>query len=508
MSALFIIVILALVVGYQFGRLTVTTPTADIPVMTVTSVSTASVTQTEIGIVTKIDASTTTTTLTIVSTSTRLPATATSTAITTSTTTTSLVKTSTETTTIMIPTTSTVITTSTATKINTVTTTTTATRTTTTTITAQSSGKTVYAVDIVNGRLVDSSGNNHTMIGINYGDIPKSFQSGNYTTDALRIKNAGFNTVKLVKEWGALENSLSPSIFTYNYTELQLMMQQINNLTQNNINVVIKLHADSKIPSHAQNLQRFLGSQYCAPPGVYESEFTTGFYTTSYLASGTTGHAHLTNLWLKISELTRSNPRVIGFDILNEPTYCVYTSPYESAIIHDGWHQRISETTQALRNNGDNRIIFAEEAPSFEYYIRFKPWSDPKIVSSLHWYRAVYQTYSKTGTFAACWSDQQTLQNYWSNVSGPLGFPCSTDPTWIEQAQQKYPNQLFEVGEFGGITGNTPGDINQQWIRNSIALFEAKKMIGWFYWSSIETGTWIQDITTTVAIPNTSPKPK
>ena len=513
MSAFFTVVVLASVIGYQVGVASTTSAAADAPVVTVTSVSTTSVTRTEIGSVVKIDASTTTTTFTVTATSTQLPATATTTTTTvvtatstttkTSTTITPFTKTSTKTITTTIPTTSTIITTSTATKIRT--TTTIETRTTTTTVTTPWSGKTVYAVDIVNGQLVDSSGDRFTMIGVNYGDIPESFQSGDYAADAQNIKNAGFNTVKLVKEWGALENSLSPAVYSYNYTELQIMMQQIGNLTQNNINIVIKLHADAKIPAHAQNLKRFLGAQYCAPPGTYESDFSTSFYTTSYLTSGATGHAHLTNLWLKISEMTRGNPRVIGFDILNEPTYCSYTSKYESSIIHDGWHQRIDETTQALRNDGDTRIIFAEEAPSFEYYVRFTPWSDPKIVSSLHWYRAVYRTTSRTGTFAACWSDPQTLQNYWSNIPGPLGTQCTSDPTWIEQAQQKYPKQLFEIGEFGGISGNSPGDINQQWIQNSVALFQTKGMIGWFYWSSAETGTWIQDLTAT-AILSTSVK--
>ncbi len=514
-SAFVTVVVLASVIGYQAGTAATTDAAADTSVVTVTSMSTTSVTRIENGTMVKIDSSATTTTLTVTATPTQLPAqatsttttviTATSTATTTSTSTKTapFTKTSTKTTTTTIPTTSTITKTSTATKVKT--TTIIETRTTTTTVTTPWSGRTVYTVDIVDGQLVDTSGRKFTMIGVNYGDIPESFQSGNYTVDALNIRKAGFNTVKLVKEWGALENSLSPSVYTYNYTELQLMMWQIGNLTQNNVNVVVKLHADAKIPAHAQSLKRFLGAQYCGPPGTYESDFSTGFYTTSYLTSGASGHAHLTNLWLKISEMTRSNPRVIGFDIMNEPTYCAYTSQYESSILHDGWYQRIAETTQALRNDGDNRIIFAEEAPSFEYYVRFKPWSDPKIVSSLHWYRAVYRTSSRTGTYAACWSDPQTLQNYWSNIAGPPGSPCTPDPTWIEQAQQKYPKQLFEIGEFGGISGNSPGDIDQQWIKNSIALFQTKGMIGWFYWSSVETGTWIQDLTAPATL-NAPPK--
>ena len=348
--------------------------------------------------------------------------------------------------------------------------------------------KIVYAVDIVDGQLVDSAGNKFTMIGFNYGDIPENFKSGSYATDAQNIKNAGFNTVKLVKEWGALENSSSPSVFTYNNDEFTEMMNQIGNLTQQGVNVVVKIHADSDTHLNGQHLKQFLGSQYCAT-SPYSSDFTRIFYNTSYLTDDASGHSHLLKLWLKISQMTRNNSRVIGLDIMNEPTTC---SRNVNVSIQKEWHQRINEIVQVLRSDGDNRIIFAEEAPFFEYYQNFIGWNDSKIVSSIHWYRAAYKT--KAGSYQACLSDPQSLQHYWGNIEHS-GTKCSDVALWVEQAQQKYPNQLFEVGEFGNIYENNPGDINQQWIRNSVDLFKAKNMVGWFYWSSEETGTWTSDLT-------------
>jgi len=355
------------------------------------------------------------------------------------------------------------------------------------------------ALNIINKQLVDSTGKKVTLVGINYGDIPENFKSGNYATDAQNIKNAGFNAVKLVKEWGSLENSANSSSFTYNSVGMNKMMQQITELTKRGIYVVVKLHADkdTSISGNTTNLTQFLGAQYC-PTGLYDSKFTEGFYTSSASQSNTSGDAHLVKLWLEISKRTRNNPLVIGFDILNEPTYCS-GSP---TTIQTAWHQRIKEIAQALRNDGDNRIIFAEEAPMFYHpYKTFQSYSDPKIISSIHWYKAEYKTTATSGTWKACWSDINIFRLYWNAGPIPTGTSCSSqEPTWLQQAQNNNPNQLFEVGEFGDIYRNAAGGTDQAWNLNMISLFKEKSMIGWFYWSSEETGTWINDLISTKPI--------
>ncbi len=92
-----------------------------------------------------------------------------------------------------------------ATTTTTTTITSTSTVTSTTTTTTSQSGVT-YAVDIVNGQLVDASGKKYRKVGVNYGDHPEGIQSGNYTTDAQIVADYGFNTVKLVKEGGCLRD--------------------------------------------------------------------------------------------------------------------------------------------------------------------------------------------------------------------------------------------------------------------------------------------------------------
>ncbi len=349
-----------------------------------------------------------------------------------------------------------------------------------------------YAVDLVGGKLVDQSGSGVTLVGMNYGDHPRNFKSADFSADAKRIREAGFTSVMFTKEWGSLENGKDPSDFSYNETEMLTMMQQIGNLTENGINVVIKLHADYDKEKNGKNLQQFLGNQYCNQPGNYSSRFSENFYNTSYLKDKATGQSHLLSLWLKISQMTRNNPNVIGFDLMNEPTYCEYEYKVGTRV-HDGWHDRVSEIIEALRKDGDNRIVFVEEAPFFEFYSRFKPWTDPKVVSSIHWYRGV-QDHTETGSYRACWSDYSTLSGLWSDTDAPGLEACTNSAMGIKQAQEKYPDQLFMVTEFGDIFGNKAGDGNETWINNSVRLFKDSGVIGWFYWSSGETGTWIKNL--------------
>src|SRR6266446_2312739 len=355
----------------------------------------------------------------------------------------------------------------------------------------------------VNGpRIVDANGHQVTLIGLSYGDHPRNLPAltGDPVADALRIKNMGFNAVRLVKEWRALENSSSPRDISYNGDNITLLSKQIDALTGQGLYVIIKLHADADNSYDNQSLMRFLEpSQYCNAYGDYLSKMSDTFFMTNSSLT-TSGFYHLTQLWLKISHITSTNPLVVGYDILNEPVNCSTTSP---PIIRAAWHSRIGELIKAFREAKDNRIVFVQEAPFFSYYgggtggAVFSPYSDPlsNTVSSIHWYRDEHSVRSRS--WQACSGDLETLQKYYGNgnVTGPSVSNCSSTRIYAYQAQQNFPDQAFDIGEFGAIWGNNPGDVNEQWIVNSTLLFRQRQLTGWFYWSSNSTGTWIPDIT-------------
>ncbi len=350
--------------------------------------------------------------------------------------------------------------------------------------------------------IIDQHGTPVSLVGVNYGDLPDGtpqFNNGNPVTDAQTIRAAGFNTVNIDREWGRLENSASPTTFNYNDTSFETLRSQVVAMTNAGLYSVIRLYADYDNIQDHDSLIRFLTAQeWCDSPGTYNTQMSDGFYTTA--ADSSSGWAHLTQLWLKISGLFLNNTKVIGYDLLNEPSRgCNPIISNDS--IRTAWHSRIKELATALREKGDTKILFVEEAPFFTYYgsllagVTFKPYEDPRNnwVSSLHWYRGEYKTTS--GTWQACYGDYSTLSGYYSNSPPIDASRCSDVGLWVQQAQQAYPNVAFEVGEFGDIYGNVARDINEQWILNSISIFKNNHLAGWAYYGEQTTGTWISDMT-------------
>jgi PKD repeat protein len=354
------------------------------------------------------------------------------------------------------------------------------------------------ALHVKDSQIVDNGNNTVSLVGLNYGDYPNDvypnqFNTGNLTRDAIDIRNAGFNVVNLVEEWANLEHSTSPSTFAYDTAAWSLMQARMTALTHQGIYTIIKLHADSESQANLDTLLGFLGrGQYCASKGDFLTSLSDSFYSHSANSNPNSGIAHLTNLWLKMSNVTRNNSLVIGFDLLNEPWVCSNSSLSKSQV-HDYWHSRVSEITSLIRQANDNRIIFVEEAPNYYGLQYFQPYSDANTVTSIHWYRGAYKPGS--GSYTACNSEYATLYGYFSNVKRSGNGECSSqEADFIVQAQHKYPDQAFMIGEFGNIYGNKQGDNSQQWIQESIHLFKDQHMAGWIYWSSGDKGSWLGDL--------------
>jgi hypothetical protein len=272
------------------------------------------------------------------------------------------------------------------------------------------------------------------------------------------------------------------------------MQSRITALTSQGIYVIVKLHADSEQWTMYNNLMQILGpAQYCAGKGDFLTAMGDSFYSTSANYDPYSGMAHLTAIWLRISNMTRMNSFVIGFDLLNEPWYCSDTTQLTHQQIHDYWYSRVSEITTTIRSHNDNRIIFVEEAPNYDGYIFFRPYPDSNTVSSIHWYKGAYQ--SSNAYYVACNGDYASLFNYWSNISNSHNGACADqDPQQILQAHLKYPNQAFMVGEFGNIYNNKIDDVSDHWIQSSIQLFHDQGIAGWIYWSSGDDGSWVKDL--------------
>src|SRR2546425_12434188 len=93
---------------------------------------------------------------------------------------------------------------------------------------------TLSALHVDGARIVDANGHEVTLVGLNYGDHPVNVPAltGDPVVDASKIKGMGFNAVRLVTEWGALENSSSPSDISYNEGNLTLLSRRGVDLTR------------------------------------------------------------------------------------------------------------------------------------------------------------------------------------------------------------------------------------------------------------------------------------
>ncbi len=372
-------------------------------------------------------------------------------------------------------------------------------------------GSQLLGLHVSGSRIVDQNGNPVTLVGLNYGDIPNDYPGGcsggnifhtcNPVSDAQNIKSSGFNAVNLVVEWNAFETSFSPSTYTYSSTYEQTLLARVNALTGQGLYVIVKLHGDATCYSGTgvacNSLQNFLGSGFCGGPG---SSMGDSFYSTSAITNGSPA-SHLLKLFERISNDTATNSNVIGYDLLNEPWYCSGHS-LTSQQIRTDWHLRVGEIIIAMRPR-DHRIFFVEEAPNYEHYAAFtaNDISDTNWLSSEHFYQGEYKTSSSSGTWQACFGDYATLSGLWGNT--PSSGSCAHNTgLQVAQAQANFPNHAFMVGEFGDIYGNSPGDINEQWMTNAATVFRNFGTVGWIYWSSGSTGTWIKDITSLSLKPN------
>ncbi|MBI2936585.1 MAG: PEGA domain-containing protein [Thaumarchaeota archaeon] len=360
-------------------------------------------------------------------------------------------------------------------------------------------------LQVSGNQIVDAYGSPVKMVGINYGHFKGAYglDPRNYHQEAINIKNDGFNAVRLVVEWGNLETSANPSVFTYNETGINDVLNMIDELTGQGLYVIIKLHTDGEPRFRYVNLKNFLGDQYCNEDPDIGNAFNTrlgdNFYYQSRAANPTGPFAHFSAMWEKLSETTRNNDKVAGYDLLNEPWTCITKTASEAVPIRAGWVNRVNELISDLRSNGDNKIIFVEPAPMWSRFgdeyvgFTFTKQSDNNVVYSWHWYEGLA---SHSGAMTTCsgFPSMENLTRLWGNITLDVDISCKDTPVWLKQAQDAYPNVPFDIGEFGNIYTNSEGDEDQQWIQNSIILFKAKNVTGYFYWSSKTTGTWISDI--------------
>lgn len=174
--------------------------------------------------------------------------------------------------------------------------------------------------------------------GMEYGDDWNGWTGQTYfeipsntaiTAEIAYYKAKGMNIVRLPISWERIQYTLNGPLTT---TYVNGMMNYINKFTAAGFQVVLDLHAYAR---YAQNTHNASGVQQSG-------------YTQRTMGDGFLTFAHLTDVWTKLTNLVKANPRVI-LGLMNE----AHDFPIQSA----AWFAGIQNVVNAIRAAGSTQLI-------------------------------------------------------------------------------------------------------------------------------------------------------
>jgi aryl-phospho-beta-D-glucosidase BglC (GH1 family) len=274
--------------------------------------------------------------------------------------------------------------------------------------------------------------------------------------DADNIKSYGFNTIRLVTYWECIEISNSPSEFSYDENYIDLIQQTVEAYNEKGIYVIIDLHEHGS----SNELGKFV------PTLGSDTDFADAFYSD---ASPTSAREHLKRLWLKLSENFKDISGVAGYDLCNEPHRS--SGPLSFQQVADYWFDIADYVISALRDVGDNHIVFVNFSPWARYAgFMSRKLNDDNVLYSPHFYQG-HGLEAQT----VAYNDYVSLQNDFEND--------------INSKMTEF-NVPFVMEEQGfGVRIIIEGDEYDIWLKNSITIHKTNpNMQGWLYWCYIAYG--------------------
>jgi endoglucanase len=174
--------------------------------------------------------------------------------------------------------------------------------------------------------------------------------------DIAQLKTWGFNSVRLPLHYEYFVNSETPDI--WNDQGFTILDNIISWCSAAGIYVIIDLHA---APGGQSN--NAISDYDNTKPSLWESE---------------ANKTKTVELWKKISARYKLEPWVAGYDLINEPAWNLPNGTALRSI-----YDRI---TTAIRNNGDNHMLFIEGNWYANDYSGLTPAWDPNMVYVFHKY--------------------------------------------------------------------------------------------------------------------------
>ncbi|MGA2239457.1 MAG: cellulase family glycosylhydrolase [Candidatus Bathyarchaeia archaeon] len=339
----------------------------------------------------------------------------------------------------------------------------------------QGAGATSLSNVMVVGNNVESQGSPLFLVGANVrGEAFNPIRDGKlddwYTyrvQDAQNIRSYGFNVIRLVTYWEQLETSTSPTLFSYNNSYLQQLVQTVQTYNQYGVYVYIDLHEHGAL----NTLGKFI------PIVGNDVTFGDAFYNDT---SASSAREHLRQLWLMLSGTFRDDSGVIGYGICNEPHHSGSLTDQQVA---NYWFDIADYVIGSLRSVGDSHIVFVNFAPysqTTKYMSR--KLNDNNVVYEVHFYYGI-----DTGSNTLVNNDYNWLLTQ---------FNTSVKPRLVQFGVP------YIIGEFGFETHQvSPGDGMDIWIKNVLTILKSQPNVqGWLYWSydedagNLRGGGWQQTL--------------
>lgn len=238
--------------------------------------------------------------------------------------------------------------------------------------------KALQDIHVEDGRFVDADGRTVLLRGVNVIDKWRFAGDGNLVpdfdeSDAARLRDAGFNSVRLGITWDAVEQTRG----TYDQAYLAEIRRLLDLLMDHQIVAVLDMHQDvwsEYIGS--DGAPQWADPQCNVPPSVPLSE-TTGQWVAQYgspdveaawanfwndgfgaadpFCTGPVQSAFV-NTWGRVAASLGDHPALVGYDVLNEPWPSSPPGVFEQVHLYP-FYELVAET---IRGTDPDAIIFYE----------------------------------------------------------------------------------------------------------------------------------------------------
>lgn len=248
-----------------------------------------------------------------------------------------------------------------------------------------------------------------------------------------RIKDAGFQSVRIPIRWNAHINGDSPYTIDQNF--LQRVDQVVGWAIDQELAVMINIHHFNEVMEE---------------PIQYKSQFIS--------------------IWKQVARHFKDHPENIIFEILNEP---------HSNLTGDLWNNFLKEAIDAIRISNPNRVLVAGTAPwgGFEGIQSLRiPEEERQVIVTVHYYNPFHFTHQ-----GAEWVDgnsESWLGTTWTATESEKRN-VDSDFKIVEQWAEEN-DRPIHVGEFGAYS-KAPDSSRITWTKY-IRTAAEKRGFSWAYW--------------------------